>query len=165
MDKVVAIMQKILELTLGFLVAALTLLCIWQVMGRYFFKLPTMAEEEMARFGLVWVAFCGATLAFAKSEQLSFTLLHEIFETKSPQFVFFLKILVNCIVIFVLFTVMVLGGWALVRNNMTQLTPVLQMKKGLMYLIVPISGLLSVFFQAVIFAKVLREGVKHGPSH
>lgn len=165
MDKVVAIAGKVLEIMLGFFVASLTLLCIWQVVGRYFFQQPTMVEEELARFGLVWTAFCGSTLAFARGEQLSFTLLHEIFERKSPQVVFVLKIAVNIVILGVLFGVMVVGGWTLVRSNMNQLTPVLQMKKGLIYLIIPIAGLLSVFFQAVIFAKVLRLGVKHDTSH
>lgn len=160
MEKIIAGTQKVLEVLLAFFAGALTLLCIWQVMARYFFKLPTVAEEELARFGLVWLAFIGTTLAFARGEQLSLTLLHEIFETKSPLTVFIMKICVNVTVLFVMLTVMVIGGWALVRNNMNQLTPVLQMKKGLIYSIVPICGLVAIFFQSVIFVRVLKEGVK-----
>lgn len=160
MEKLVAGTQKVLEVLLAFFGGALTLLCIWQVTARYFFKLPTVAEEELARFGLIWLAFIGTTLAFARGEQLALTLLYEVFETKSPLTVFIMKVAANITILFVMLTVLVIGGFALVRNNMNQLTPVLQMKKGLIYSIVPICGIIAIFFQSVIFTRVLKEGVK-----
>lgn len=159
MEKIIAGTQKMLETLLAFFTGALTLLCIWQVTARYFFKLPTVAEEELARFGLVWLAFIGTTLAFARGEQLALTLLYEIFETKSPLGVFIMKIFVNIIILFVIASVMLFGGWILVTNNMNQLTPVLQIKKGLIYSIIPACGIISLFFQSAIFIKVLKEGV------
>ncbi|MGL4524218.1 MAG: TRAP transporter small permease [Spirochaetia bacterium] len=159
MEKIVNTTQKCLEIVLGTLVGVLTILCIWQVFARYFFKLPTMAEEELARFGLIWMALLGGTLAFARSEQLAFTLIHEILEKKSPQALFGVKVGINIFVTIVLFAVLVVGGIALVKNNMQQLTPVLQIKKGLIYLIMPISGVLCVFFQANILRKLFKEGI------
>ena len=160
MDEIIKKAQKTIEILLGSLVGVLTLLCIWQVIARYFFKMPTVAEGELAQFGLVWMAFLGGTLAFARSEQLAFTLFHEIFKKKSPKTLFVLKIIVDIIVIIVLFGAMIIGGFSLVSKNMSQLTPVLQIKKGIIYSIIPLAGILSVFFQTAILVKTCKEGLK-----
>ena len=55
--------QKVIEWTIGLLLAAMVLLVFGNAAGRYLLNSGIAASEELARLGFVWLIFLGAVLA------------------------------------------------------------------------------------------------------
>ena len=64
------ILNKILSSVLAFMVAAMVVVCCWQVITRFVLGNPSKYTEEILRFALIWLTMLGAPYAYgAKQEQ------------------------------------------------------------------------------------------------
>jgi TRAP-type C4-dicarboxylate transport system permease small subunit len=115
------------------------------------FFLPTGQSpwtEELARFLLIWVGMLGAALAFSRSGHLGVDYfvgkLHEDARR-------WMRIFVWMVVIFFAAVILCDGGWSLVQRTleMGQETPALGIRKGWVYLAVPLSGAFTILFGLV----------------
>lgn len=134
----------------------------WQVISRYVFNAPSTFSEEFLRFSLVWVSVIGMAYVAGKREHINLTL----FLDKAPQrFVKTWNIILQ--VVFILFAiyVLIIGGLKISGNAMTQVSPVLQLSMGVVYYVLPISGVLIIIYSVlnIIDIKQDRE-IKKSPS-
>lgn len=130
----------------SFLTVALVLGALWQVFSRYVLNAPSTFTEELLRFLLIWVAFLGATYAFGTNQHLAITYFKNKFKGKQGRS---LQIFIDCIVILFIATVLVKGGYSISVSTMNQLTPILRIPMGVIYLILPVSGILMIFYQLI----------------
>jgi TRAP-type C4-dicarboxylate transport system permease small subunit len=127
------------------IMAAMTINVLWQVFSRFILQSPSSFTEELARYMLVWLGILGASYVAGQKMHLAIDLLSTKLKGKSKSAVEI--VIQSCIFIFSLF-VMVIGGIRLVTITLAlnQISAALQIKLGYVYLVLPISGLLMMFY-------------------
>ncbi len=145
-------MNRKLDLYLGsflaILMAIMTLDVLWGVFTRYVMGSQTSWTEELARFLLIWIGLLGAAYASGKRLHLAIDLLPRQLEGKAGRR---LQIFINLTIMLFAATVMVIGGIRYVYITLTlgQTSPALQLPMGFVYIIIPVSGLLIIYYKAI----------------
>lgn len=137
--------DKVIEFALIVLISTLVLDVLWQVFSRYVLSSPSSFTDELAGFLLIWVGLLGAAYVAGKNEHLAIDLMLQKLKGKKKRN---LQIIINLIVgIFAVF-VMVFGGTWLVytRFILGVKSAALALSLGYVYLIVPISGLIILYY-------------------
>ena len=118
---------------------------VWQVVSRYLIGQSNSFTEEFARFALIWLAILGAAYLNGQRAHLSMDyLLRKLSPAALKKR---LKIIEILMLIFAL-VIMVIGGGNLVFTTFVlgQQSPAMNVSLGFVYSIVPISGLLIIFY-------------------
>jgi TRAP-type C4-dicarboxylate transport system permease small subunit len=147
--------DRLLELALVILMGANVLNVLWQVFTRFVLKDPSSFTEELARFLLIWVGLLGASYAVSKKMHLAIDVIVQTLKNKKK---IALEIIIQVFIFLFSFFVMVLGGLRLVAITMTlnQISAALQIKLGYVYLALPLSGLLMMFYASVFIIERFR---------
>jgi TRAP-type C4-dicarboxylate transport system permease small subunit len=155
MPTIRAAVERVLEWTLVVLMGLMVVNVLWQVATRFLLRNPSSYTEEVARYLLVWVGLLGASYAAGKRIHLSIDLLPEKLEGRRRHLL--LLFVEACIFVFALL-VLVIGGASLVRLTLSlgQTSAALQVPLGYVYLVLPLSGLLMMFFAALHAADEVR---------
>ncbi|SFE54199.1 TRAP-type C4-dicarboxylate transport system, small permease component [Thermophagus xiamenensis] len=148
--------DKILEMFLVILMTALVLDVVWQVASRYLFSNPSSFTDELAVFLLIWVGMAGAAYVKGKNEHLAIDILPEKLKPPKKNR---LMVFINILIILFSLTIMVIGGAWLVytRFRLGQVSSALQVPIGYVYIIVPISGLLMIYYSLDDIRKLNKE--------
>ena len=143
-------MKKRIDQFLGymliFLMVIMTLDVLWGVFTRYALGSQADWTEELARFLLVWIGILGAAYAAGQRMHLSIDLLMPKLREKGKLRLF---IFINCIIILFALTVMVIGGFRLMylTQILGQLSAALRIPMTLVYAVLPLSGLLVIYYK------------------
>ncbi len=136
---------KLLEIFVIVIMTALVLDVIWGVASRYLLGDQSSWTEELARVLLIWVSLMGASLAFAEKSHLGvdylMTKLH-------PEAARFMAITTNIIILIAIVLIFLVGGFQLMQRtfSMNQIMPAMNIPKGYVYSVVPLSGIFTVIF-------------------
>ncbi|WP_020526812.1 TRAP transporter small permease [Flexithrix dorotheae] len=138
------IINDILGKFLVFLMALMVINVLLQVAARGL-NLSMPFTEELAGFLLIWVGLLGASYATGKHLHLAIDIIPRQSSASTQKR---LNVIVNIIVIGFALTVMVIGGIRLVyiTLSLNQISPVLEIQKGYIYTVLPISGLLIIYY-------------------
>jgi TRAP-type C4-dicarboxylate transport system permease small subunit len=141
LDKV----NRALEIVLIFLTSILVLDVLWQVFSRYVLASPSSFTDELAGYLLIWVSLLGAAYVAGRREHLAIDIL---LQRSSPARQRVLRILIQSVILGFSSTVMVIGGSWLVytRFYLEVKSAALQIPLGYVYIVLPLSGLLIVFY-------------------
>ena len=137
--------NRLIEGLLVIIFGLLVLDVLWQVFARYVLNQSYSFTEEFARFALIWLTVLGAAYLNGRSEHLSMDfLLKKLTPEKRRQR---MQLIEGMMMLFALI-VMVIGGGNLVFTTLDlgQTSPAMRISLGYVYAIVPISGLLIIFF-------------------
>jgi TRAP-type C4-dicarboxylate transport system permease small subunit len=136
--------------------ALMVLAVLWQVFTRFILRDPSSTMEELVRFGLIWVGLLGAGYGFGKRLHLSMDLLTQRLASKNRAR---LDLLIQLFVIVFATSVLIIGGSRLVDLTlaMGQTSAALQIKRGYVYVALPFSGAVIIFYSALAFAENLRR--------
>jgi TRAP-type C4-dicarboxylate transport system permease small subunit len=118
---------------------------LWQVFTRFVLGDPSSFTDELARYLLIWIGLLGASYAAGKQMHLAIDLLPANL-TGRPRF--YVGVLIEaCMFLFAL-SVLVIGGTRLVVLTLTlgQTSAALHVPLGYIYLALPLSGLLMMFY-------------------
>lgn len=146
----------ILKWAVIIIMAAMTINVLWQVMSRFILSEPSSFTEELARYMLVWLGILGASYVAGQKMHLAVDLLATKLSLKYKSI---LEILIQFFVfVFALF-VMVIGGLRLVSITLTlnQISAALQIKLGFVYIVLPISGLIMMFYSYYYIIEELNK--------
>lgn len=137
--------DKILELFLVVVMSALVLDVVWQVASRYIFSNPSSFTDELAVFLLIWVGMAGAAYVKGKNEHLAIDILPDKLSPKRKNR---LMVFINFLVIIFSVSILIVGGaWlAYTRFKMGQVSSALELPLGFVYMILPLSGILMVYY-------------------
>lgn len=119
---------------------------LWQVFSRYFTDNPSSFTDELARYLMMWLGILGAAYVGGRNEHVAI----DFFAKKtSPKMQKWLKGLISLSIITFAALGFVIGGGRLVYITMKlqQYSPSLQIPLALVYAVVPISGLLLIFYK------------------
>jgi len=136
--------DKILETVLIVIMAAMVLNVLLQVFAG-FLKIQLDFTEEVAGFLLIWVGLLGASYATGKKLHLAIDLLPR---SRSAEAQKRFNIIINIIVLLFALSVMVVGGIRLVYISLSlnQVSPLLEFPKGYIYTVLPLSGIIIVYY-------------------
>lgn len=139
LDKTVA---HLLVVILGIMVLNVT----WQVVSRYVFQSPSSFTDELSRYMLIWLGMLGAAYVAGKNEHLAIDILPQKLTGKPKMR---LMVFIHLIIIAFVLPVMILGGGNLVYITfvLEQKSATLQVPLAYIYSIIPLSGILILYYQ------------------
>lgn len=141
MNKFISAINRALS-TLCIALSSFLVCCVvWQVLSRYILNTPSTYTDEIARFLFIWVGLMGAAYALGQKKHLAIDLLVSKLEN-SPTNQNRLQLLINFISIVFAAIIMCYGGSKLVLDTIShgQISPVLGIQMGFVYLAIPLSG-------------------------
>ncbi len=151
---------------LGYLLAAImglmVLDVVWGVIMRYLFNSPSSFTDELARYFLIWVGLLGAALAAGKQMHLAIDLLPKKLEPEGRKR---LNIIIEIIIFLFALSILVIGGARLVYITLTlgQASPSLGIPLGYIYIVLPLSGLLIMYYSVINIVLALKETPENSP--
>ena len=138
--------NRILGYFLSLIMGVMVLNVLWQVFSRFVLISPSSFTDELARYLMIWLSILGAAYVSGKRMHVAIDILPTKFNKENQDK---LKTVINIIVIIFCFTTFVIGGSRLVYITYTleQFSPALQIPLALVYVVIPISGLIIIFYK------------------
>jgi len=156
MNKTAEIIDKILEWVMVLLMAVLVVDVTWQVATRYLLGAASSYTEEIARFLLIWIGLLGSAYAYRKNLHLAFDYFSDKVKGVRKKW---LGIFIHSMIAIFTLLVLVIGGSYLVYLTweLNQVSAAIQIKLAYVYSVLPLSGILIMFYSAV-FIKDIWKG-------
>jgi TRAP-type C4-dicarboxylate transport system permease small subunit len=156
-------LAKLLEWTVILLMGTLVLDVLWGVISRISGTLVVWLAgrgieawgwlprgqakwtEELAIYLLIWVSLLGSSVAFAAKAHLGVDYLTSKLDEQAARL---MEVLVNLLVAAFASAAFIWGGWVLVSETLAsgQMSPVMNIPVGYVYLVLPISGIFILIF-------------------
>jgi TRAP-type C4-dicarboxylate transport system permease small subunit len=138
---------------------ALVVCVVWQVFSRYVLNQPSTLTDELARFLMIWVGLLGAAYTVGAQRHLAIDLLAM---SINPRRQMLLSILINVLIFIFSGAVIVAGGLKLITKTLAtaQVSAAMQIPMGYVYLILPLTGLVMMFYALCFIANGLHK-LKH----
>lgn len=150
------IIDKFLSWSVIVLMAVITVNVLWQVFSRFVLQNPSSFTEELARYMLIWIGILGAAYVAGQKLHLAIDLLSTKLKGKPNSF---LEVFIQTCIFMFAFFVMVIGGIRLVyiTLQLNQISAALQVPLGYVYLVIPISGLLMMFYSVYFITEEIKK--------
>lgn len=144
--------DRLLEMVLVTLFFSLFSCVIIQVFTRYALNDPSIFTEEGSRLAIIWLSLLGTAYACGRLEHMAYTMFPE--KLGEGRLLAHMRS-VAVIVLFFAVSVMCYGGGRLVLRclQLDQRSATLALPMGYVYLCIPLSGLLIVFYQVLILGR------------
>ena len=138
--------DSVLEKALVFIMSLMVVNVLWQVFSRYILANPSSFTDELARYLMIWVGVLGAAYVAGKGNHVAITYFSEKFSPKNYRKV---RVFIHLTILVFALLGMLIGGSRLVYITLVlgQLSPALKIPLGLVYLVIPISGALIIFYK------------------
>ncbi len=143
MEKAKKFFDKVLEWSCIGILAFMTLLVTYQVVTRYFFNSPSAISEVLARYLFVWMVLLGSAYMFGKREHMNIPVLKDRLPFKGT---LICEMISEVIILLFSTTVILIGGLSGAMRQMGQLDSALQISMGVIYLVLPLSGICMIFY-------------------
>ena len=119
---------------------------LWQVFTRFVVGTPSSFTDELARYLMMWLGILGAAYVSGKDMHVAINVLPSKFSTSVQKR---LKFIISILIVLFVFFAMVIGGLRLVYITyiLDQQSPALQIPLALVYFIIPLSGLLIIYYK------------------
>ncbi len=155
MQKLTKWIDTILSNFLIVLMAMMVLDVSWQVFTRFVLRNASSYTEELANFLLIWIGVLGASYALRTKAHLGIDVLTYKLQGIRKKVA---EIFVYSFVTLFAFFIMVIGGFRLVQLTFTlnQISPALEIQMGYVYLVLPISGILIIYYSIGFIFKALK---------
>lgn len=158
MHKIKEILMKLTGYLSVLLFAFMTVIGTYQIVTRYAFNRPSTVSEELLTYSFTWMALLISAYVFGKRDHMRMEFLAQKFTGKAK---LILDVIIEAMVLAFAAVVMVYGGVEITKLTMTQVTASLQIPMGYVYFVLPISGVMIVFFSFVNILDLIL-GEKHG---
>ena len=154
MEKVKNALDKIISTVCVIIFIAMVLLTTYQVGVRYIFKSPSSISETLTRYLFVWLIILSATYVFGQRDHICINALKDTFSAEAKKAV---NIFGECVVILFAVLIMIYGGSVITKMNMLQFDSILNIPTGVIYSVIPICGVLIIFYSIINITKYARE--------
>lgn len=148
LDKTISVLIAVL---MGLMVVNVT----WQVFSRYVLGDPSSFTDELSRYSMIWLGLAGAAYVSGKNGHLAIDILPEKLKGRK---LLYLQLFIHTMVIFFGAVIMVWGG-----GNLVYITQILQQKSATLqiplswiYGIVPISGIMVVYYHIFHMVQLIK---------
>ena len=157
-------MKEIVDRYLGYFLTALMMLMtldvLWGVLTRYVLGSQADWSEELARFLLIWIGLLGAAYASGQKMHLAIDLLMPKLSQGGQKLLF---TGINVLIILFALFVMVIGGGRLlyITQTLGQLSAALRIPMTLVYAVLPLSGVLIMYYKLVDILNMNKLSTKN----
>ncbi|MFB9054150.1 TRAP transporter small permease [Formosa undariae] len=137
-----SILGKVLVAIMGIMVINV----LWQVFTRFIIGTPSSFTDELSRYLMVWLGILGAAYVSGKNMHVAIDVLPQRFSESIQKR---LHLFVYALIIAFAFAAMVVGGFRLVYITyvLEQRSPSLQIPLAAVYAVIPLSGILIIFYK------------------
>ncbi|GAA1146962.1 TRAP transporter small permease [Ornithinicoccus hortensis] len=135
------------------LFALLVVVVVWQVFTRQVLNSPSAWTEELARYTFVWVGLFATALVFSERGHIAVDFVVTKFSAPVQKAV---AVVVQLSIILFAGAVLIYGGIRASRGAWGQSLSALPTQVGVMYLVMPITGVLIAFYAVYHLLAVLR---------
>lgn len=147
-------LDRVLAMACGALLAALTVVVTFQVLGRYVPFIPRpLWTEEIARLLLAWLVFVGAAVALRRSEHFLIDLIPSKLDARLGGVLQLLVLTLLTVVSLVL----VVGGIMLAYGGLTRISTASGLHLAWALSAVPVGAFFMLVFSLELVVKVLRN--------
>jgi TRAP-type C4-dicarboxylate transport system permease small subunit len=146
MKQIRAQVDKFIEKLLAIILGIMVLNVLWQVFTRFFAATPSSFTDELARYLMIWLGILGAAYVTGKNEHVAIGFFaKKLNKTKRKLVNHFIRFSVLSFAVFG----MLIGGGRLVyiTLKLQQYSPSLKIPLALVYIIIPLSGILIIFYK------------------
>ena len=152
MNTLRTLLTRLLNILAGASFLVMVVLTCWQVFTRYILGKPSSWSEELVSYMFAWMSLLGAPIVTSDRGHMNIPILVEL-AGPGPQ-----KLL-NCLgeIIALLFSLVILafGGVQIARLAMGQMTSSLGVPIGVFYVVLPLCGVLNMFFTLLNIVEIL----------
>lgn len=134
------------------LFAVLVLLVCYQIFTRLVLNNPSVWSEEASRYTFIWLSLIGISVATGERADVAIDLLVKKLPVVAQRWVTALAYL---FAISFATAFMVYGGYLNATLSWNQANPVLPVTQGVLYLAVPVSGVLLTFYLCYHFIRII----------
>ncbi len=140
------IIDKLLSRLLVILMSLMVINVLWQVFSRYILGAPSSFTDELARYLMIWLGILGAAYVSGQNAHVAIDFLPKKLNAQKQAK---LKTIVNLAIFFFALFTLVIGGSRLVFLTfiLEQYSPALKLPLSVVYLVMPLSGLLIMFYK------------------
>lgn len=118
---------------------------ILQVFTRFVLNDSLSWTEELARFTFIWANLLGASICVKNNKHARITVIFDNFSSKTKKYV---SLLIQSLII-TMASVMVVQGFTIMEITKTQLSAALKLQMSLVYLAIPVSGILIIIYSLI----------------
>ena len=138
--------DKVLAKLLILIMSIMVINVLWQVFSRYFLGAPSSFTDELARYLMIWIGILGAAYVSGRNKHVAIDVLPSRLSVKTQKK---LRLVVRILIILFCLFALVLGGARLVYVTyvLDQYSPALQVPLAVVYMVIPISGLLIIYYK------------------
>ena len=153
MTRVKQVLDVALQWMCIVLLAALVVIVAWQVFARQVLSDPSTWSEELAKYVFIWLGLFGAALVFGERGHIAVdALVRKLPERWQRWDAVFCQVVIGVFAALVL----VYGGWQVSALAWNQAMPGLPLMVGWLYLALPVSGVLVLFYTVYHLVAVVR---------
>lgn len=136
----------VLSKTLVVIMSIMVINVLWQVFTRYVTGDPSSFTDELARYLMIWIGVLGAAYVSGRNLHVAIDILPQ---RQNKRIQKKLKVIVTLLIILFVFFAFVIGGSRLVYISyvLGQQSPALRLPLAVVYVIIPISGLLIMYYK------------------
>lgn len=146
-------LDKFLAVICVILFAALVCTVTWQVFSRQVLDSPSEWSEALAKYVFVWLGMFGAALVFSERGHIAVDLVLRKFPDTTYRAA---AVLIQCMIIAFAALTLIWGGTLMAQLAWEQNLTVLPGRLGPLYLVLPITGVIIVFYALYHVLAVLR---------
>jgi TRAP-type C4-dicarboxylate transport system permease small subunit len=138
--------DKVLAKLLIIIMSIMVINVLWQVFSRYFLGAPSSFTDELARYLMIWIGILGAAYVSGRNKHVAIDVLPSRLSAKTQKK---LSLVVRILIILFCLFALVIGGSRLVYVTyvLDQYSPALQVPLALVYMVIPISGILIIYYK------------------
>lgn len=143
LHKIRSVVDTVLSTLCAVFFGLMVIVGTYQIVTRYFFNAPSTVSEELLTYSFTWMALLASAYVFGKRDHMRMGFVADkVTGTKRKV----LEIAIECLILLFAMSVMVYGGFNIQQLTMTQITASLGIPMGYVYTVLPLSGLLIVFY-------------------
>ena len=138
--------DKVLSTALIVIMSIMVVNVLWQVFTRFIVGTPSSFTDELARYLMIWLGILGAAYVSGRNMHVAIDVLPQRAASNVQRR---LKLIVYVLIIIFALLAMVVGGSRLVYITyvLGQHSPALQIPLAAVYLAIPLSGILIIFYK------------------
>lgn len=129
-----------------------------QVLSRYIFSSSLTWSEELGRYIFVWMSFLGMAIGVKHGSHVALDILVKKLTGVSQK----LLMLLNNVLVLFFGLCLSYSGFQLVELGMKQTSPTLQLPMQYVYMVIPISGVILVYFVLSEIIKMFKGQAPKG---
>ena len=131
--------NKVLGTVCIVLFAIMVIVGTYQIVTRFVFNSPSTVSEELLTYTFAWMAMFATAYVFGKRDHMKMTF---VVDKLSPEKRKILDIVIEVLIIVFAVAVLIYGGFTIMDLTMTQKTASLGVSMGVIYSVMPVSGIL-----------------------